>query len=284
MLQHLAEEFGQAKVAALVVDIFRHVADHMAENVEADQIDGAEGGRLGPSHGLSGERVDFFNGQAHFLHQPNHVQHREGADAVANEVGRVFGDDDTFAQAHVAEVSDGIDRRAICLGRGDDFQQPHVTRWIEEVRAKPGPAKVVGESFSDLADGQAAGVGGDDRAGLADGFHFPQQRPLDVEVLDHGFDDPVDVGELLDVVFEIAHRHQPGERRFHEGGRLGFFGGVEPGGGDLVSRRPVGVRRNNVEQITGNAGIGKMRGDAGAHGSGAKDSDFIDALHNEASE
>jgi hypothetical protein len=24
-----------------------------------------------------------------------------------------------------------------------------------------------------------------------------------------------------------------------------------------------------------------MRGDAGAHGSGAKDSDFIDALHNE---
>ena len=36
--------------------------------------------------------------------------------------------------------------------RGNDFQQTHVARRIEEVRAEPGPAEVVGESFGDLAD------------------------------------------------------------------------------------------------------------------------------------
>ncbi len=64
---------------------------------------------------------------------------------------------------------------------------------------------------------------------------------------------------------------------------LDFLRGVESGGGDLVARRAVGVGRNNIQQITGNAGIGKVRGDAGAHGSGAEDGDFIDALHNQAS-
>ncbi len=71
-------------------------------------------------------------------------------------------------------MSDGVDSGAIGFGRGDDFQQAHVARRVEEVRAEPGPAEVVGESFGDLADGQAAGVGGDDGAGLADGFDLPQ--------------------------------------------------------------------------------------------------------------
>ncbi len=95
-------------------------------------------------------------------------------------------------------------------------------------------AEIVGESFCDLADGQAAGVSGDDGSGLADGFHLLQQRPLKVEVLDYGFDDPVDVGELLEVIFEIADGDEAGERRFHEGGRFGFPGGVESGGGDFA--------------------------------------------------
>ena len=110
----------------------------------------------------------------HFLHEADDVQHGEGADPVADEVGSVFGDDDAFAEAHVAEVSDGVDGGAVGLGRGNDFQQAHVARRIEEMRAEPRPAEVVGESFGDFADGQAAGVGGDDGAGLADGFYLPQ--------------------------------------------------------------------------------------------------------------
>ena len=77
----------------------------------SDQIDGAEGCGFRPADGLSGERVDLFDGQVHFLHQAHDVQHGKSADAVADEVGRVFGEDDAFAEAHVAEVGDGIDAR-----------------------------------------------------------------------------------------------------------------------------------------------------------------------------
>ncbi len=133
---------------------------------------------------------------------------------------------------------------AVGFGRGDEFEQAHVARRVEEVRAEPGAAEVVGESFGDFADGQAAGVGGDDGAGLADGFDFAQERPFEVEIFDDGFDDPVDFGEFLEVVFEVADGDEAGERWVHEGGGLGFFGGVESGGGDFVSRAgAVGVGR-----------------------------------------
>ena len=262
----------------------RHVADDVAENVEADEIDGAEGRGARPAHGLSGERVDFFDGEVHLLHQAHDVEHGKCADAIADEVGRVFGEDDAFAQAHVAEVRDGVDQSAVGFGRWDQFEQAHVARRIEEVRAEPGAAEVVGESFGDFADGQAAGVGGDDGAGLADGFDLLQQRALDVEVLDDGFDDPVDVGQFLQVVVEIADGDEARERWFEERGGLRFLGGVESGGGDFVARRAVGVGRDDIEQVAGNSGIGEMRGDAGAHGSGAEDSDFINAFHDQASE
>ena len=64
------------------------------------------------------------------------------------------------------------------------------------MRAEPGAAEVVGEAFGDLRDGQSAGVGGDDGAGLADGVDFLEEGAFKVEVFDDGFDDPVDFGEL----------------------------------------------------------------------------------------
>ena len=103
---------------------------------------------------------------------------------------------------------DGLHRGGIGVGRGNEFQQPHVARRIEEVRAKPVAAEVVGEAFGDLGDGQAAGVGGDDGSRLADGVDLAQQLALDVEVFDDGFDDPVDLGELLQIVFEVADGDQ----------------------------------------------------------------------------
>ena len=83
---------------------------------------------LRPSDGLPGEGVDFFDGEIHLLHQAHDVEHRKCADAVADEVGRVFGDDDAFAETYVAEVGDGVDGGAVGFGRGNDFQQAHVAR------------------------------------------------------------------------------------------------------------------------------------------------------------
>ena len=147
------------------------------------------------------------------------------------------------------------------------------------MRAEPAAAEIVGESFGDFADRQAAGVGGDDRPGFADRFHLLQQSPFEFEILDHGLDDPVDVGQFLQIVVEIAHGDEARQRRFHEGRRLGFFRGIESGSGDLVARRALGIGGDDIQQVAGNSGVSEMGGDAGAHGSSAEDSDFIDALH-----
>ncbi len=171
-----------------------HVAHDVAEDVEADEINGAEGRGLRPADGLSGQSIDFFDGQIHFLHETNHVQHGKCSDTVADEVGRVFGDDHALAQLDVAKMRDGVDRGAVGFRSGNDFEQPHVARRIEEVSAEPRAAEIVGESFGNLADGQTAGVGRDDGSGLTDGFDSFQQRALDVEVFDYRFDDPVALG------------------------------------------------------------------------------------------
>ena len=143
VLQHLLEELGQLQIAALVVHVRGHVADDVSKDVQPNQIDGAECRRLRPSNGLSGQRVHLFDSQAHFLHQPNDIQHRECPNTIADEVRRVLGDDDAFTQAHVAEMRDGIDCCPVRLWCGNDLQQPHVSWRIEEVRPKPGPPEVV---------------------------------------------------------------------------------------------------------------------------------------------
>src|SRR3954471_12133944 len=179
-------------------------------------------------------------------------------------------------------MGDGVNSSFVRLRRGDNFQQTHVARRVEEMRAKPGPAEFVRKAFADLVHRQSTCVGRDNGTGLADGFYFLEQGTFDFEILDYRLNDPIDLGKLFDVIFKIAHANQSSQRRVHECRRLGFLRCFESGGGNLVSRWAICVGRNNVKQVTGDAGIGEMRGDARAHGSGTQDSDFIDALHNQA--
>ena len=179
------------------------------------------------------------------LHQADRVAHREGADAVGDEVRRVVRVDDGLAQAQVAEVLDGGDVGGIGVGRGDDFEQAHVARRIEEVRAEPVAAQLHRHAFDDLVDGQAAGVAGDDRVGAAMLLHLVEQRALDLEVLGDDFDDPVAVGDQGEVVVEVADGDEARAVGRVEGRGLGFLEAIERGEDDLVAlrlRRMASVR------------------------------------------
>ena len=68
----------------------------MAEDVEADEVDGAEGGGFGPADCLAGECVHLFDGEVHLLHQAHDVEHGKSADAIGDEVGRIFGAHDAL--------------------------------------------------------------------------------------------------------------------------------------------------------------------------------------------
>ena len=143
-----------------------------------------------------------------------------------------------------------VDQRAVGFWRGNEFEQAHVARRVEKVRAEPGAAEIVGESFGNFSDGQATGVGGDDGAGLANGFNFAEQGAFEVEIFDDGFDDPVDFGELFQIIFEVADGDEAGERRVHECGGLRFFCGVESGGGNLVACHRAGAGGTSAGTIS----------------------------------
>jgi len=62
---------------------------------------------------------------------------------------------------------------------GNDLEQPHVARRIEEVRAEKPLALRVAEARGDLRNGQAGGVGGEQGVGREVRRHAGQQRGLD---------------------------------------------------------------------------------------------------------
>src|SRR5581483_1711414 len=84
---HLLEEFRQPQVRALVPHIADQVSNYVSQDVEADEIDGAKGRRLGPSHRRSGERIDLFDGEIHLLHQAHYVEDGEGPIRLAMKLG-----------------------------------------------------------------------------------------------------------------------------------------------------------------------------------------------------
>ena len=164
---------------------------------------------------------------------------------------------------------------------GDDFDEFHVARRIEKVRAGPVLLELFRQTFGDEVNGQAGGVGGDDGTGLAELCDFGEQAAFDFQIFGDDLDDPVGVGDARKIVFKIADGNFGSESGREKCGGLGFFGGVEAGEHDFVAVGGSGVFRNDVEQQAGEAGVGKMSGDACAHGAGAENDCFLDAMSHE---
>jgi hypothetical protein len=136
----------------------------VGENVDAHHVGEAEGAGARPAERLAGERIHLFDGQALLQHQRGCREHDRDADAVGDEVGGVVGKDDLLAEVAVGEGGKGGHDGGIGFGGGDDFEQAHVARRIEEMRSEEAVA-MPGESGGDLLDRQAGGVGGEQGLG-----------------------------------------------------------------------------------------------------------------------
>ena len=64
-----------------------------------------------------------------------------------------------------------------------------------------------------LADGQAGGVGGEQRLRAEMRKNASQQRGFDFEIFGDGFNDPIALGEFGQVVVEVAGSDEAGKRR-----------------------------------------------------------------------
>ena len=101
----------------------------------------------------------------------------------------------------------------------DQLEQVHVPRREEEVGAQEAPLDVVGQRIEAIAFT-------DRPEELVDTMVFGpmclatrlEQVLLDVETLDHRLHDPVDVGQLRQVVVEVARGEQLGAAGVSEGG------------------------------------------------------------------
>ena len=256
------------------------VGGDVGEHVDADEVAEPEGAGFRPAERRAGEGVDLFDGQPLLHHQADGVAHREGADAVGDEVRLIERVDDRFAQPLVAEVRDDGDVVRIGRGGGNDFEQPHVARRIEEVGAKPMLLQVFVEASHDFRDGKSGGVGGSDGAGFTVLEHLGEQRAFDLKVFGDDFDNPVTAGDQRHIVVEVAEGDEAGGIRGEEGCRLGLLEAVEGAQHKLVARGlgsvGGGAGRDDIEQHDGHAGVGDVGGDARTHGSGAEDGDFGD--------
>jgi len=96
---------------------------------------------------------------------------------------------------------------------------------------------------------------------------------LDLKILGDGLDDPVARGHAGQIIVKGAGRDEGGAGLFKEGCRLGFGEGVETSLGQGWLAR---ILCGQVKQQGGNAGVGKVSGDARAHGSGAEDGNAAD--------
>ena len=90
------------------------------------------------------------------------------------------------------------------VGCRDDFKELQVPRRIEKVGAAEVRFEVVAASFHQHRHGNAAGVGGDVRAGPAVLLHLFEELLFDVQPLHDHFQGPIALGNLREVVVEIA--------------------------------------------------------------------------------
>ena len=125
----------------------------------------------------------------------------------------------------------------------------------------------------DLIDVEARGVGGQDRAGFADGVQLGEDVFLDVHALEHRLDYQIDVREA------VGHRERAGDQS------AAFL---------YLRRRDAAARGRPLIVLADNpqatiqrllllfddhhrdANIGEVHGDATAHGTGTDDADLLD--------
>ena len=121
------------------------------------------------------------------------------------------------------------------------------------------------------------GVGGDDRVGPGDSGELLVEALLDIRALHDHLDDPVDIGEPVEVVFEVAGGDVAGAGLVHKGRGVGLQRLLDRALGHRVAvGRALG---HDVQQVHLVTGVGTLRRNAHAHHTGPDDGDFPDLSH-----
>ncbi len=257
------------------VQILAHVIGY----INPSQVSEPEGAHLRPADQLAGQCIHLFDRV--IMGQPiiNRVRSSNLADAVGDEVGRVFAYDHALAQAALAETLDEGHGVGEGIGRRDHFDQFHIARRIEEVGAHEVLAKVQAATFGNLVNEQARCVARDETAGAtalvgltAHGVNARHQRLLHLQLLYNHLDDPVSGGDRrVEVILQVAELNQVGSFSREQVIRLGLHQTVKTGLYNPVACFGIGhlgrfeVRRHNVQQCDRNTRVRQVSRNRRAH-------------------
>ena len=166
----------------------------MHEHVDAREIARAEGRGFGASNQRAGERVHFTDCEIVLHHRAACHDHAMHTESVGHKTRHILGNDNAFAKDAFLEVAHRVEHLRRRVGRRDDFEQVHVARGIEVVRAAELAAEFVGASFEQHGHGNARGVRRDDRV-RRNLFDARKQILFRLWLLNNDFNNPVAVGE-----------------------------------------------------------------------------------------
>ncbi len=251
----------------IVGEVVLHRLDDVRHRVEADHVRRAERRRLRAAEARSGQVVDFVETQAEFLRFGHHRENREDADAVRDEVRRVLRAHDALADDARQEGLEVVENGRTRMRRGNQLDEMHVTRRIEEVHAAEARLQFVGKAVRQLRDRQPRRVRREDRVRRQMRRHLLVQVVLPVHALGDRFDHEVAFGELRDVVvvvrgLDVVRVVLDAERRGRQ--LLQVLDRLQ---GDSVFRACLG---GQVEQQHRHLGVDQVRGDLRAHHAGAE--------------
>ena len=203
----------------------------------------------------------------------HHRQDRENADTVGDEVGRVEGADHTLAEARGQPGLEPIERARIGRAGGDDLDQAHVARRVEEVDAAEARTHIGRERLRQRVDRQSGGVGSDDGIGRNVRHDLAVQVVLPVHALGDRLDDQLAAGQLGQMLIVVGGRDQLQRRLVRQRRRFELLQPVDGLPDDAVL---VAFLRGQVEEDDRHAGIGEMRRDLRTHDPGAEYGGFLD--------
>ena len=140
--------------------------------------------------------VDLLVGPDPLAEHPQRLEGERAGAAVGDEADRVAGADRRAAH-RLGHRGGGVERVLRALVAGDDLDQLHPGRRVEEVHADD--PRRGSRPRGDRGDRERGGVGGEHGVGAADRLELGEQLALQVEALGRGLDHEGAAGEALEL-------------------------------------------------------------------------------------
>src|SRR6476646_3842812 len=123
------------------------VLDHMRENVEAYNIESAEGCALWATDGRTSDFVDLFDRITVFQHCLDRMHCPKSADPIGDKVWSILSRHDTLSQALVQKAEHETRHFGLCPLSANDLDEVQVTWGVEEMDAKKMLPEIFRSSF-----------------------------------------------------------------------------------------------------------------------------------------